>query len=402
MEKTEPFCHYGESEFFSFDMLPFFCRFVVIVASFLWLCVQATPVSPQAKMDSPASHAFLLDLSTGQPLFEKNAHQRMCPSSMTKLMTAYLIFDALARKNLKLEEKVPVSAYAARQEGSRMFLKPEQDVSVADLLKGIIVVSGNDACTAMAEFMSGSEPAFADVMNEQAKALGARDTHFTNASGLPDPQHYSTCQDLATIAKKTIENFPQEYKAYYAIKDFSFNGIHQPNRNRLLKNNFADGMKTGRTDAGGFGLVASAEREGRRLILVINGLKSDGERTEEGKRLLNWGFQFFQPVIFFEKGQKVLDIPVWRSHLVPLVALDKIALSLPRRILHDIKVSVRHYTLLVAPIKKGQKIGVLTVSIPKQAPIEFALVAGENVVEPGIFGWIKRLFTKKPLSGASL
>jgi len=371
-------------------MVLFLYRFVLagVVLSF---SVQAD-LPPAFQMDSPASHALLLDLSTGQILFEKNAGQRMYPSSLTKIMTTYVLFDSLARGDLKLEDKVPVSTHAARQEGSRMFLKPNQDVSVEDLLKGIVVVSGNDSSTAISEFMAGNEAAFAEMMNEKAKALGAKDTHFMNSSGLPHPQHWSTCGDLARIAQKTIEDFPQQYKKYYGIKEFSFNGVYQPNRNRLLKNNFADGMKTGRTDAGGFGLVASAERQGRRLVLVINGLESDLARTEEGKRLLNWGFQFFQPVVFFEKGQKVVDVPVWGAQTVPLVALDKIAMSLPRGILRDVKVSVRHYTPLVPPIQKGQKVGLLKISLPKKDPVEFSLVAGEDVQEPGILGWFKRLF----------
>jgi D-alanyl-D-alanine carboxypeptidase (penicillin-binding protein 5/6) len=369
-----------------------FCYRVIFLGAWISSIVQAAP-SVTPTMESPASHAFLLDVSTGQPLYEKKAYERMPPSSMTKIVTLYLLLDSLAHKDLKLEDKVPVSRHAARQEGSRMFLKPEQDVSVEDLLKGIVVVSGNDACTALSEFMAGSDLAFAEMMNEKAKGLGAKDTHFVNASGLPSPQHWSTCWDLARIAQKTIEDFPQEFKKYYSLKDFSFNGISQPNRNRLLKDHFADGMKTGKTDSGGYGIVASAEREGRRLILVINGLASDATRTEEAKRLLNWGFQFFHPVTFFEKGQKILDVPVWRSHTVPLVALDKIAVSLPRRTLRDVKVKVRYLTPLLTPIQKGQKIGILTLSIPNKNPIEFPLGAGEEVLESGIFGWFKRLFT---------
>lgn len=374
-----------------------FCyRFILLWTGLSFVVHAAPPVQPAPSvlplMDSPASHGLLLDLSTGQALYEKKASERMPPSSMTKIMTVYLLLDSLAHNELRLGDKIPVSRYAAQQEGSRMFLKPEQDVSVEDLLKGIVVASGNDACTALAEFMGGTEPAFAETMTEKAKALGAKDTHFVNASGLPSPQHWSTCWDLARIAQKTIEDFPQDFKKYYGIKSFAFNGISQPNRNRLLKDNFADGMKTGKTDAGGYGIVASAERNGRRLILVINGLESDAARTEEAKKLLNWGFQFFQSVTLFEKGQKVLDVPVWRSHPVPLVALDKIAVSLPRRILRDVKVSVKYLTPLVAPVQKGQKIGILTISMPKQPPLQFPLVAGEDVLEPGMFGWFKRNF----------
>lgn len=345
-------------------------------------------------LTTPAQAALLIDLSTGEVLYEKNAFQRMHPSSMTKILTVYLVFEALKKGELKLQDTLIVSANAARQGGSKMFLKPEQSVSYEDILKGILALSGNDACTAVAEALAGSEELFASMMNEKAQELGAKDSHFSNASGLPSPQHWSTCYDLAQFACKTLDNFPEEYKRYYNLQSFTSNGITQPNRNVLLRKGYADGMKTGYTQLGKYGIVASSERKGRRLLLVINGLETEAKRNAEAIRLLNWGFQFFQGVTFFKEGQKVLDIPVWKRGTLPLVAEKKIALSIPMRLVPKMTVTVRYYGPLTPPIQKGQRLGMLVVTLPQHPPLEFPLVAGEAVEKPGIIGYILRLFSK--------
>ena len=324
----------------------------------------------------------------------------MNPSSLTKVMTTYLLLEALHRKDFQASDEVPVSVYAAKQEGSRMFLKPEQNVSMEDLLKGIVTVSGNDACSAFAEFFAGSEEAFAQMMNEKAKELGATDTHFINASGLPSPQHWSTCWDLAKIAQKTIEHFPKEYELYYSMKQFTFNGIKQFNRNALLRNGFADGMKTGYTHAGKYGIIASARRGGRRLLLVLNGVETESVRNQEAKRLLSWGFQFFQPVVLYQKGETVREIPVWKHEPMPMVALEKIALSLPKNLLHKTEVKISYLSPLQAPIQEGVAIGTLWITIAKQEPLRFPLGAGRTMKKRGFFYWIKSLF-QLPVSEVS-
>jgi D-alanyl-D-alanine carboxypeptidase (penicillin-binding protein 5/6) len=342
-----------------------------------------------------AAQALLLDLSTGQTLMEKNAHQRMAPSSMTKILTAYVLLEAVKNGELKLSDEISVSAHAAKKEGTKMFLIPNQLVNIEDLLKGIIVLSGNDACTAFAEHMSGSEEAFAQMMNEKAKEWGLKESHFMNASGLPDKDHYSTCHDLAEIAIKTLESFPDEYKKYYSLSSFSFNKITQPSKNTLLKSGFLDGVKTGQTEAGKFGMVASAVREGRRLLLVVNGVPTAQQRAEEVRRLMNWGFSFFESVVLFRKGDVVVSIPTWGGDPVNLVASQTIGLSLPKRVLRKSKIVLRYYSPLVAPIKKGQKLGVLWVQLPQGDPMEFNLVAEKDIDRTGmiqkILSWIHRL-----------
>lgn len=352
-----------------------------------FICLQIFHLSGVSFATSDASsakQALLIDLVSGHTLLEKNAHEQMAPSSMTKILTTYMLLDALKHKELKLDSLIHVSENAAKQEGSRMFLVPNKPVSVEDILKGIVVDSGNDASTALAENLGGSESLFAEMMNEKAKELGAKESHFVNASGLPSPKHWSTCWDLAVISKKLIEDFPEEYTKYFALTSFKFNGIQQFNRNRLLKNNFADGIKTGLTSVGKYGIVASAQRNGRRLLLVLNGMETDKEREAEAKRLLSWGFQFFSPIVFFQKGQKIRDVPVWNHGNIPMVSPELIGLSLPKRTLSQTEVEVRYYEPLIAPIKKGQKIGVLIITAPKQNPLEFPLVAGKDLKQLGI------------------
>lgn len=346
-------------------------------------------------MPTLAAQALLIDLSTGQTLMEKNAHQRMAPSSMTKILTAYLLLEAVKNGELKLSDQISVSAHAAKKEGTKMFLIPNQLVSIEDLLKGIIVLSGNDACTAFAEHMSGSEEAFAQVMNDKARDFGLKESHFVNASGLPDKDHYSTCHDLAEIAIKTLENFPDEYKKYYALSSFSFNNITQPSKNTLLKSGFLDGVKTGQTEAGKFGMVASGVREGRRLLLVVNGIPTAQQRAEEVRRLMNWGFSFFDSVVLFPKGKVVVSVPTWGGESVNLVAAQTIGLSLPKRILRKSKVFLRYYSPLVAPLKKGQKLGILSIQPPQGNPIEFNLVAEKDMDRVGVLekisAWVRRI-----------
>lgn len=373
-----------------------FPSFSKIHFGIVFCCLGVCDVYGKENYTTPtiAAQALLIDLSTGQTLMEKNAHQRMAPSSMTKILTAYILLEAVKNGELKLSDQISVSSEAAKKEGTKMFLIPNQLVGIEDLLKGIIVLSGNDACTAFAENMSGSEAAFAQAMNDKAKEFGLKESHFVNASGLPDKDHYSTCHDLAEIAVKTLENFPDEYKKYYALSSFSFNNITQPSKNTLLKSGFLDGIKTGQTEAGKFGMVASGVREGRRLLLVVNGIPTAQQRADEVRRLMNWGFSFFDSVTLFRKGETVVSVPVWGGQTVNLMAPKTIGLSLPKRVLRKSKIFLRYYSPLVAPIKKGQKLGIISIQPPQGEPIEVNLVAEKDIIREGVFqkisSWVKR------------
>ena len=282
-----------------------------------------------------------------------------------------------------------------------MFIKPGESIAVLDLLKGIVVTSGNDACTAIAEFLGGSEEGFADQMNALAKKIGMHDSNFANASGLPADNHYSTCKDLAKIALKTLTDFPKEYGQFYKMTAFEFNGIRQPNRNTLLANGFADGMKTGMTDAGGYGIVASAKQSGvpeRRLLLVLNGVKSATLRAAEARRLLNWGFQRFESLVV-DRGKMIAQVPLWKEGAVSLVTGSSLALTLPKGSLRRAKIVAKYHQPLTAPIQKNQKLGVLTIEIPDQPRIEVPLVAQHDVRAPSLWDWILGLFQKKSIQG---
>ena len=348
-------------------------------------------------MTVQAKQAYLIDLSTNQVLLEKNADQSMPPSSMTKIVTVYLIFQALAQKSLDWLDTIYVSKNAAGKPGSRMFIKPEESISVTDLLKGIVVTSGNDACTAIAEHLGGSEEGFAELMNVLALNLGMTQSHFTNASGLPEDHHYSTCKDLAIIAKRTMADFPKEYGQFYKMTSFKFNNIRQMNRNDLLKGGFADGMKTGMTDSGKYGIVATAIRPGnpaRRLLLVLNGVNSASLRSAEARRLLNWGFQRFESLVV-PKGRRIATLALWKEGSVHLVTQSHLTRTLPKGSLHRAKITARYHQPLTPPIEKDQKMGELVIDIPNEEPIIMPLVAEQAVLAQGVWDWIKGLFVKK-------
>lgn len=261
------------------------------------------PVAHAASIETIAKQAILVDITSNTVLFEKSPDQRMAPSSMSKIMTMYMVFDAIKEGRLTLESTLPVSERAWRMQGSKMFVELHNNIKVDDLIKGVIVQSGNDACIVFAEGLAGSESAFAERMNKRARELGLKDTNLTNATGWPDPNHYMTARDLAILAEHLIKDFP-EYYHYYSIREFKYHGINQGNRNPLLYRGMdVDGMKTGHTEAGGYGLTASAEREGRRLILVVNGLPNMQARADESARLIEWGFREFATYALFKIGR---------------------------------------------------------------------------------------------------
>ena len=343
---------------------------------------------------------MLGDLTSGQILLAERADERIEPASLTKLMTAYLVFAALRDKKLTLEQQLPVSAKAWRAAGSRMFIDPRKPVSVEELIKGMEVQSANDACIALAEAVAGSEEAFVQAMNREAARLGMANSHFRNATGLPDAQHYSTARDLYTLAAAVIRDFPQEYARYYAIKEFRYNNISQPNRNRLLWLDPAvDGVKTGHTEAAGYCLIASSKRGPRRLLSVLIGSTSESSRAQESQKLLNWGYQFFDGVKLYGGGEVVRTLEVWKgaANGVKAGSMSDLYVTVPKGEAPKLMAELVSQRPLVAPISQGQQVGTLRVTLEGKPIAEHALVALEAVGPAGIFGrawdtlrlWIK-------------
>ena len=336
-----------------------------------------------------AAKAWLLyDLTSGQAIASANQHERVEPASLTKLMTAYLAFAALKQKTLTLDQVVPVSERAWKAPGSRMFIEPGKPVKVEELMHGMITQSGNDACIALAEVIAGSEDLFVQMMNREAQRLGMKDTSFTNASGLPDPKHYSTAFDLGLLAAALIRDFP-EYYPLYALREYRYNNITQPNRNRLLwLDPNVDGMKTGYTENAGFCLIASAKRGARRLLSVVLGASSDNGRAQESLKLLNYGFQFYDSVKLYDKGQAVSSLEVLKGTENRLKAgfLADFYVSVPRGSADQLKADLVSMQPLVAPISVGQKVGVVKVTLQSKPLGDYPVVALENVAIAGFFG----------------
>jgi D-alanyl-D-alanine carboxypeptidase (penicillin-binding protein 5/6) len=306
------------------------------------------------------------------------------------MMTAFLAFQALKDGDLSLDDEIPISEKAWRKGGSKMFIEVGKRVTVADILRGIIVQSGNDAAIALAEGMAGSEAAFGDRMTETALQLGMTQSTFRNATGWPDPRHRTTVRDLAILAKETIRQFPKLYEIY-AETSFTYNDIRQSNRNPLLyKRMNADGLKTGHTRAAGYGLTASVKRGDRRLILVVNGLTSVKQRSEESERLLEWGFRQFDNYTVFQKGAVVDEAPVWlgSTKTVPLALTEDLTLTMSRQDWKKVKVVARYEAPISAPIAAGQVVGNLTISAPGFAPIERPLIAAMEIDRLGFMNRI--------------
>ena len=340
-------------------------------------------MQPSEAIETQARQAILIDFDTATVLYEKNADERMAPASLGKMMTAYLAFEAIRDGRLSLDRKLTVSEHAWRARGSRMFLEPGDRVAVEDLLRGLIIQSGNDAAVVLAEALAGSEPAFADEMTAKARALGMTNTHFANASGWPQPDHYSTARDLATLARAMIAEFPKLYR-YHAERSFTYAGIRQQNRNPLLyRGAGADGIKTGFTEDGGYGIAASAARDGRRLVLVENGLPSKRARAQESWRVLQWGFRTFEPYTLFEAGEPVELAPTWlgADDTVPLVLDHDLVVPLSRQQRDGLEATVVYDSPIPAPIAKGTPIGTLEIAVPGRAKLSLPLEAGTDVAE---------------------
>ena len=350
------------------------------------LLAQQAPVPAAPGLAAKAY--VLVDFHSAQVLVERNPHTRIEPASLTKLMTAYLTFAALRKKTLRQDQVVPVSPRASKSEGSRMFIEPNKPVIVEDLIRGMIVQSGNDACVALAEAIAGNEDVFAQLMTREAQRLGMKNTSFMNATGLPHPQHYSTAYDLSLLAAAIIRDFP-EYYPLYSLKEYRYNNILQSNRNRLLWiDPTVDGMKTGFTEKAGYCLITSAHRGARRLISVVLGAASESSRATESQKLLNYGFQFYDTVKLYDKNQAISSVKVWKGALNTVKAgfPYDLYLSVPKGFTHKLKGTVETQQPLLAPIAEGQNIGVLRVELDGKPYREMPVVALEEVSLAGILG----------------
>jgi serine-type D-Ala-D-Ala carboxypeptidase (penicillin-binding protein 5/6) len=353
------------------------------------LAKASADVKPSIEVKAP--QVYLKDLNTGDILLEKNADEKMVPSSMSKIITAYLVFERLKSGDVKLDDTFHVSENAWGKQGSKTFLPLNAKVSVEDLLKGVIVQSGNDACIVLAEGLSGTEAAFADEATQKAQEMGATNSTFLNSTGWPDEGHLTTAKDLAIIAERTIRDFPKEYENYYALKEFTFNKIKQGNRNTLLyKNIGVDGMKTGHTDAGGYGIVVSAKQGDRRLVLVINGLPSSKDRDAEATALINWGFNFWKNYKIYGKGDVVEVADVWSGteKSVPLVASKDISFTIPRSQRKYLEVKIVYDSPVAAPLKAGDKVGTIEVTVPEKGVYKIPLHAGKDIKMASFFNRI--------------
>jgi serine-type D-Ala-D-Ala carboxypeptidase (penicillin-binding protein 5/6) len=343
-----------------------------------------TPLGP---VDTAARWAFVQDFATGAVLLDKAADEPVPPSSMTKLMTLYIVYERLATGRLKLTDTLPVSEKAWRMGGSKMFVQIGSQVLVEDLLRGVIVASGNDSCIVLAEGIAGSEEQFVELMNQKAAELGLKASQFANCTGWPDASQHMSLADIAAVATRIIRDYPQFYH-YDNEKTFKYNGIEQQNRNPLVQKGLADGLKTGHTDAGGFGLVASAQRGGRRVVVVINGCTSMHQRAEESERLLEWAFREWENVRLFTAADTVEQAPVWlgTEKAVPLVAGKDLVITMPHGWRNSARITVGYESPIPAPVSRGAVLGHLKVGGQGVPDMEVPLLAGADVPRLGLPG----------------
>ena len=353
----------------------------------------AVSTTPAVGIDTQATHALIVEVETGAVLLDKGADERIPPASMAKMMTIYTVFTMLRDGKTKLTDELPVSEEAWRTTGSKMFVPLGGRVSIDDLLHGAIIQSGNDACVVLAQGLAGSVEAFVDLMNEKAKEIGLKDSRFANVDGLPDPNEWMTARDLATLAIRTIKDFPQYYKLYSQL-DFTYNNIKQGNRNPLLyKNMGADGLKTGHTDEAGYSLTASVVRGDRRIIMVLGGLPTMKARAEESERLADWAFREFDDYRLFAAGDKVDDAEVWLGTLarVPLTVEKDLVITLSRSARKNMQVAEQYDSPIPAPVKKGEAVGEIVVTAPDTPQQQMPLVAGADVGRMDAMGRIATL-----------
>jgi len=360
-----------------------FLSLLLLTAPAAWASQMVIPAPPQLA----AKSYVLLDAASGKVLVESNGDQRLPPASLTKLMTAYIATVEIRKGQIGEQDLVTVSEKAWRTGGSRMFIQVDTQVSVSDLLHGIIIQSGNDASVALAEHIAGSEEAFADMMNAAAERLGMKNSHFMNATGLPDPEHYSSAHDMAILARAII-NEDAEHYAIYSQKEFFWNNIKQPNRNLLLwRDKTVDGLKTGHTEEAGFCLVSSALRDGARMITSVFGTVSEQARAAETQKLLTYGFRFFETRTFYQKGAELAQAQVWKGAARQLKAglANDLTLTLPKGQLDKLQAGMSLNPQLIAPIQQGDVIGKVEVKLGEEVVHSADLVALETVEEGGLF-----------------
>ncbi len=362
---------------------------ILLISNFVWVAhARAQIASPPAL----AVKAYLLqDFNSGNFIASYKKDERIEPASLTKIMTAYITFDAIQHGHLKLDQTLPVSEKAWKIEGSKMFIEPNKPVTVDELLHGMIIQSGNDASIALAEGVAGGEEQFAEMMNKQAAKLGLTSTHFMNATGLPDKNHYTTANDLAKLAIALIRDFPLEYRRLYSVKEYTYNKITQPNRNRLLwLDANVDGMKTGHTDSAGYCLIASSKRGNTRLVSIILGAVNEAMRASESQKLLNYGFQFYESTLIYKQAQTINTLRVYKGQDKAVAAtLNKdFYLTLPKGDYARVKANMTSQQPLIAPIKAGQEIGNISFSLDGKIINQQKLVAAKAIEEAGFFGRI--------------
>jgi serine-type D-Ala-D-Ala carboxypeptidase (penicillin-binding protein 5/6) len=338
-------------------------------------------------IQTTADSVYIVDYQTGAVMMDKDSTEQREPASLTKMMTAYLAFEALKNGKVKMTDTFSVSERAWRIQGSKMFVELHNNIKFEDLLRGIIVQSGNDACIVVAEGLAGSEEAFAERMNAKAKEFGMTGTHFVNSNGWPDPAHYSTSRDLAILARHLIADYP-EYYHYFSEIDFTYHGIKQGNRDPLLyKNIGADGIKTGHAEGPGYSLVSSGVQHGRRIIMVVQGMNSMQSRADDAVQLYQWAFRNFDNYTIAKAGAPLVDAPVWlgQTPTVALAAQSDVLLTLPRDARAQVKATAVFDGPLSAPLAAGQQVGVLRIEAPGMAPVEVPLVAAASVERLGAF-----------------
>ena len=356
-----------------------------------------TVALPARAFETRAKAAWVYDVSTGTVLLEKNAHEKLPPASMSKLMTINMLFEALRDGRVRLDDRFPVSSHAKSMQGSTMFLNETDRPTVEELIKGIVVLSGNDACVVVAEGLAGTEEAFARQMNERARALGMTDSTFANASGWPNPNQRMSMHDLGILAARLIREFP-EYYGYFGLTEFPYDNRapdNRFNRNPLLKLGIgADGLKTGHTEESGYGLVGSAIQNGRRIVVVITGMATDRERSQEAERILNWAFREFVQKTVATKGTRITDADVWMGSKTKVgLVLDQDLSMLLHSLAQDkLKAEVAFTSPIEAPIAEGQKLAEMTITVPGMEPTTVPLVADQPVAKGGFASRIKTAF----------
>ncbi len=355
----------------------------------LGLIFTVASISAQADViDTPADFVVIMDAETGDVVYEKNGYESMAPASMSKLMTIAIVFDAIKQGVYTMDDKFYVSRKAWKMEGSKMWVLVDTDVRIEDLLRGVIVQSGNDACIVLAEGVAGTEEAFAERMTEFGKKIGLRNSTFKNSTGWPHPEHRTTAYDLSVLSRYLINEFPEHY-AIFAETEFTWNDIKQENRNPLLFLDLgADGLKTGHTEESGYGLTASAVRDGRRMIISFNGLDSKRQRSSEARRLIDASFREFKSYDLLASGEEVVQAKTWNGTLsrVPLVVNDDVRVVMHRSARSDMQVKVKYQSPLQAPIAAGQEVGSLVVSAPGIEDRSVPLYAGKDVGQVGFVG----------------